>query len=173
MHTAPTTRGRRVGGVLLEVLLSIALFVGAAAFTLGTTRSVLVALDRAGREAMALDLARARMSELEAHLVTLSELREDARGIFRVGSVELLDPTSADPGMSWELTLRTERSAYTGLTLVEITVEEAGADVDEDSPQRARATLRQLVALREEDAGEYEEDDLLRGLPVDEAEAPR
>ena len=41
----------RAGGVLLEVLLSLALFVGAASFTLGAMSNVLGALDRSRRQA--------------------------------------------------------------------------------------------------------------------------
>ena len=159
------------GAVLFEVLLSIALFVGAATFTLGTTRTVLVALDRSEREAIAIDLARAKMAELDAGLVTMSELREDAGGIERVGSVELLDVTSeARPSdVTWELTVNTERTEFTGLTLVEITVEEAIEDsIEEDG--RASATLRQLVALRDEPDEVYEEDEILRGLPEEETQ---
>ena len=39
----------RRGGILLEILVSIAIFVGAAAFTLGAARSVLDGVDRAER----------------------------------------------------------------------------------------------------------------------------
>jgi hypothetical protein len=156
-------RARR-GGVLFEVLLSIALFVGAAVFTLGTTRTVLVALDRAGREAVAIDLARAKMAELDAGLVTMSELRESVEGIDRVGSVELLD-RAGDRGVAWELSVETERSEFAGLTLVEITVAEPG---DPEDPDRVHATLRQLVALRDESDEEYEEDEILLGLPTGE-----
>ena len=88
----------RRGAILFEVLLSIALFVGAAVFALGTTQTVLVALDRAGRDALALDLARAKIAELEAGIVTISELRESAEGIDRVGSLELRRIDDLDRG---------------------------------------------------------------------------
>ena len=60
-----TRRAPSRGGILLEVLLSLALFVGAAAFALGATRGVIGSLDRARREALAVDLARAKLAELD------------------------------------------------------------------------------------------------------------
>ncbi len=155
----PTTGRRAV--ILFETLLSLALFVGTAVFALQATRSVLGALDRARREALAVDLARARLAELETSLVTIAELRENADGIDRIGSVRSFGADAADAGERWTLTIRTERTEFTGLTLVEITVREAMAGVE----RGASCTLRQLVRLRAADAEAYEEDPLLRDLP--------
>ena len=160
----------RRGGILLEVLVSLALFVGAAAFALGATRSVLSSIDRARREAMAIDLARAKMAELEAGLITLSDLREASSGVDAVGSFdefmgeETYDRPSATPG--WIIDVSSERSGFTGLTLVELTVSEDVPEPTEEDVRLISYTLRQLVALRDEvGEEEYETDEMLRGLP--------
>jgi len=148
------------GAALFEVLLSIALFVGAASFTLGAMRSSLNALDRRAREALAMDLARSKMAELETGMITVNDLREDASGIDSVGSFHDL---SEDARLArWRLDVQTSPSEHAGLRLVTITVRDGEAEVDADV---VSATLRQLVALREGDEGWYEEDEMLRGLP--------
>src|SRR5262245_36044128 len=68
------------GGVLFEVMLSVALFAGAAAFTLAATRSVSITLERSQKQQQAVDLARTRLAELEAGLITLGDLRGESAG---------------------------------------------------------------------------------------------
>ncbi len=162
---------RRAGGVLLEVLLSIALFVGAAGFSLGVLRSVLDAIDRSGRQAMAVDLARAKMAELEAGLTTIAELREASDGLDRVGSIESFggeDEFSAPTGEArWIVDVDTTRSEFTGLSLVELTVSEETEQFADEDAVVVSYTLRQLMQLREDEEEEYEADDLMRGLPTE------
>ncbi len=146
------------GAVLLEVLISLALFVGAGAFALAAMRTTFDNIERSRRDHMAVDLARSKMAEIEAGLVSLADLRGTL--ILEVGTVPAVEE-DADIG-GWIAEVGTQRTEYRGLTLVELTVRE---DRPEDDPQAARFTLRQLVRLREELAEEYEEDDLLRGLP--------
>ena len=161
-----TCRSSGRGAVLFEVLLALALFVGAAAFTLGALRSSLTALDRSRRESLAADLARSKMSELEAGLITVADLQGRERGLRRVGSVELAEDQSfatGAPGSFWTIDVRTGMSEFSDLTLVELTVRET--TTGEADRSGVSCTLRQLVALRGIDSEEYEADDLLRGLP--------
>jgi hypothetical protein len=149
---------RRRGGVLLEVLVSIALFIGAGAFALAAMRTTFDNIDRARRDQAAIDLARSKMAELEAGLVSLADLRGGP--ITDVGSVPVIDDRIGS--IDWVAEVRTRRTEYRDLTLVELTVREGGAV---DDPRAARFTLRQLLKLRDFDPEDYEEDDLLRGLP--------
>ena len=175
----PNSRLRNAS-VLLELLISLALFVGAASITLGVLRNVLDRLDRAERQTQAIDLARAKMAELEAGLTSLADLRQDADGVESVGSTELIDQEFGAGGLGdetalpWVIDVESSPSAYPGLTLVELTVrEDVELGVFDDAEQSVVSfTLRQLIALREEEAEEFEEDELLRGLPDVEEDAP-
>ncbi len=163
------TKPRR-GGILFEVMLSLALFVGAAAVTIGTVRNVMTALERAAREQQAVDLARSRMAELEAGLINLNDLRDGSRSA--IGSFEGFLGDEFGRGDDWTVAVSTERTEYPGLTLVAITVRDAGAD--EDRPGAVGFTLRQLLRLGDEDELEFEEDDLFDGFePGPTGEEPR
>jgi hypothetical protein len=157
------------GGVLFEVLLSIALFVGASTFALGATSNVLRAIDRAQRRAFAIDLACSKMAELEAGHITTADL--DSEADIAVGSMEpaAVDEATSDPAVrsvEWVFEVRTSPTEFTGLSLVELTVSEMRPAWEADDDDLVSFTLRQLVALREDDESvEYEQDDLLRGLP--------
>ncbi|MHC4082971.1 MAG: type IV pilus modification PilV family protein [Planctomycetota bacterium] len=168
---ARTARGARCawhprrGAMLLEVMLSVVLFVGAASFCLAATRSLFGTLERIDRRQRAIDLARSKLAELEAGQVTLGELRGEWSGA--VGSRLEDEDLEIEPrGPVWEIDVETSQSEFRGLTLVELTVseitEEAGPD---DAPGGVRFTLRQLMALRETDTEAYEADELLEGLP--------
>ena len=64
----------------------------------------------------------------------------------------------------WTVDLTTERTEFTGLVLVELTVrEESDAHAADEEP--VSVTLRQLMRLRDADAEEYELDEMLRDLP--------
>ena len=104
------------------------------------------------------------MAELELGMTTIAELRESREGIDRVGSLEHFgEPGPGGATDVWVIDVVTTPSEFTGLTLVELTVMEEGADAD--ASLGARHTLRQLVRLRGEEADAYEVDDMLRGLP--------
>jgi hypothetical protein len=137
---------QRRGGLLLEILLALALFLGAGAFVIAATRSAVRGVDRAGREAVALDLARSTMAELETGLTTLSDLRDAADGLDRVGTVTLDDAR-------WLLDVQTEAAPFAGLTLVIITVREGAAPGAADVEDGVSFTLRQLVRLSGADGG--------------------
>ncbi len=156
----------RRGALLLEVMLSIALFVAAASFCLVATRSLFSALDRAERRQFVIDLARSKMTELDAGLISIQSLRGEWSGA--VGSRPREESLEDEPGNArrLEIDVTTSRTEFQGLSLIELTVTEIpddGSVVDESNT--ISFTLRQLVALREADADAYELDDLLEGLP--------
>jgi type II secretory pathway pseudopilin PulG len=155
--------GRRRGGVLLEIVVALSIFIGAGSFALSALNNVLDAVDRSGREQVAIDLARSKMAELEAGLITLEDLRDEM--LTTVGSVEVEDGLLGTSLHGWEIDVQTQRTAFPGLTLVELTVSERTATGDaSDDPAKVRFSLRQLVELGEAPAEGFEEDDLLRGL---------
>lgn len=147
---AHTSLPKRGGGILFEVVLALALFGGAAAFTLGAVRSVFDSFDEMRRREEAVDLARTKIAELEAGLVTLSDLRSG-----------IVEPASGAARHAWTFDLKTHRTAFTGLTLVELTVREDAASRGQPAEANPVSfTLRQLVALRESDVPDYEQDDM-------------
>jgi type II secretory pathway pseudopilin PulG len=62
------------GGILLELLLAIALFVGGAVLVLGAMRSAVDGARRADLRARAMDLAQSRIAELDAGLIAVGDL---------------------------------------------------------------------------------------------------
>jgi hypothetical protein len=178
MNIQPETRmrlaNRASGGVLIEIVIAVALFVGAAGFTLGAMRGVFDGMEREDRRLLAVDLARSLMAELEAGSINLADLRGPIDG--RVGSLR----ASAASGASedsleggagshrrWRVETRTERSRFTGLSLVEITVREVGEQdsASDESGDVISVTLRALMPLRESAPEEYQQDDLVEDLP--------
>jgi hypothetical protein len=162
--------GVRRGGVLFEVMLSIALFAAAAAFTLGAVRSVYHTLERSEKRQQAVDLARTRLAELEAGLITLRDLQGDSAGAADSPALASRDASSFDESAAarprWRLETRTTRTEFTGLTLVELTViESIPAEAEAAGESAMQYTLRQLVAVREDEGEAWQEDDLTRGLP--------
>jgi type II secretory pathway pseudopilin PulG len=143
----PPRRLRR-GGILLEVVLAISLFAGAAAFALASVRSVFSTLEQARLLQEAIDLARSKMSELELGLITLADLRGNEPQ--RIGSFDFRgDGQGAGP--AWQIDVTTQRTEFTGLSLVELTVAQT-----EPVEQPTRYTLRQLMSLRDAGTAEYE-----------------
>ncbi|MFM1867964.1 MAG: hypothetical protein RL591_1372 [Planctomycetota bacterium] len=69
-----TRARRRRGGILLELLLAIALFVGGAVLVLGAMRSAVDGARRADLRARAMDLAQSRIAELDAGLIAIGDL---------------------------------------------------------------------------------------------------
>jgi len=153
------------GAILLEVMLAIGLFVGAAAFCLGVTRNLFAALDRADRRKLAIDLARSRLAELEAGLVNVQDLRGEWSGGVgsRPDDAELI---ATESGPRWEIDAVTTRTEYPGLSLIELTITAVPPDGVLES-HVVSFTLRQLVALREQDPEAYEMDEMLEGLDID------
>ncbi len=161
---------RRRGAILLEVMLAIGLFVGAAAFCLGVSRSMFAALERADHRRLAIDLARSKLAELEAGLITVQDLRGEWSG--GVGSRPDDDELAgAVTGPSWEIDAVTTRTEYRGLSLIELTITEVPPDGGVES-NLVSFTLRQLIALREPDPEAYEVDEMLEGLEGLDGDVP-
>jgi hypothetical protein len=154
------------GGVLFEVLLAVALFAGAAALALGCVKSVFSALDRTRREQEAVDIARSRMAELEAGLINLADLR--GQSVDTIGSYTMQgsDAAGAVNPARWAVDVKTQRTEFTGLSLVELTVREDVPPSMADDVDRMTFTLRQLMPLRRDDAEEYQPDEMMDGLPA-------
>ena len=147
----------RRGGLLLEVLVSIAIFVAAASFCVRATSDVVSAMDRTEQKLVAADIARSAMSQLQVGTLSLADLRE--------GSVfgEESDDDRMVAAGRWRVEVQTRPSLRPSLTVVTLTVEE---DTKSSSP--ARFVLRELVVLQESDSGDWEEDELMRDLPMNE-----
>ncbi|MEE8156203.1 MAG: hypothetical protein V3T53_14715 [Phycisphaerales bacterium] len=159
---------KRRGALLLEVLLSIALFAGASAFALGAARSVFDALDRGKRQQQAVDIARSKMAELEAGLITIRDLRSEWSG--EIGSYESdLDFDAPRNGLDWTIEVQTFPSEFGGLNLVELTVTELTDQTSDGGGFVPMSiTLRQLMPPREAEVEAYQEDELIEGLPEGE-----
>lgn len=151
--------------MLFEIMLSIALFVGAGTFCLAVTRSLFGALYRVQREQQALDLARSKLAELDAGLIGIQDLRGEWSGA--VGSYEPSADLAPDAaGRIWTFEMETTRSEHPGLSLVELTVTEQSAELaGAGSAGGLSVTIRQLLPLRELEPEAYEPDELLEGLP--------
>ncbi|MFO0827950.1 MAG: hypothetical protein U0572_07335 [Phycisphaerales bacterium] len=123
----PRRRHLRRAAILLETLLAIALFAGAAIFTLGALRNALAATQRSALLLRASDLARTAIAEIEAG-VERSETRASER-----------DVPDRD-GLKVEV--NTAPSAFDGLTLVEVTVRAPRDDGTEQTLLRLRQFVR-------------------------------
>lgn len=151
----------RRGAVLFELLVALAVFVVAASTLLATFGDVLGSIDRDTTTARAVDLARTRMSELEAGLVTIEDLRSEgprATSGGQTGSAEANGADAEDEATNREglfVTASTTRSAFPGLTLVEIRVFQGEGSVP-------RFVLRQLMAMPEDrtEGGDLQEVEL-------------
>jgi type II secretory pathway pseudopilin PulG len=110
------------GGILLELLLSIALFVGAAVLVLDAMGSALDGARRADLRARAMDLAQSRLAELDAGLVAIGDLggdeseRSDARGESAdlAVSLEVAAAPGAPDAMVARATVRTRGADVVG-----------------------------------------------------------
>jgi type II secretory pathway pseudopilin PulG len=157
-------------GVLLEVLVSLALFAVAAAFALSASRSVIESVRRSRLQQRAADIARSKMTELEAGLTPLSALRGGMRSAGTPAGPDGSGPgpdESLAAGPDWELDVAVRRTEFRGLSLIELTVSEAAPSgrIAPAHDARVRYTLRQLVRLSDIEPSAFEPDDLLRGLP--------
>jgi type II secretory pathway component PulJ len=112
----------RRGSVLLEILLAIAIFAGAAVFTLMALRNALAGTQRASLRMRAVDLAASRMAELELGLEVDAEAEPDPDGL--------------------QVTVETEVAAFPGLSLATVRV---SAPADAGGEGREIFALRQLV----------------------------
>jgi len=161
----------RRAAVLFEVLLSIAIFAGAALFTLRAVRQGIGSLDRRQREARALDLAHTAMSLLEAGLIDLADLREGDPAVLAEALGDQPKRFEDDPTIAtWTIDAETRPTEFTGLTLVIVTVSDAGGGDPVASPNDeagggiVTVTMRQLLRLSPLAAPPYEADELVADL---------
>jgi hypothetical protein len=145
----------RRGGVLFEILLSIALFAGAAAFALGSLRSAFVSIDHSRRHQQAIDIARSKLAELEAGLINLADLR-GASASAEWGEAAGQPVSARNDG--WIFDVKTQRTEFANLSLVELTVRENLPPAEEANA--VQYTLRQLMPLRSSLPGEFEADEI-------------
>jgi hypothetical protein len=124
-------RRGRSGGVLLEILLSLAIFVAAGTLVLSIMTDATRAASRAESLAAAVDCARSLVAEVEAGIRSLADLRGE------------IDDLPA-PWERFRVEGRTVRSDFRGLVLVEVRVHEIDAPLD----AAPRFVLRQLVPVR-------------------------
>ena len=151
---------RYAGGILLEVLVSLALFVGASLAILRATGQASDSVDRAAILQQAVDLATTRMSELQIGLVSEGDLRSDA--IQPRAEFGAFDFSPAEQRLRIEAS--TERTPWEGLTLVRLSVLDS-EQIAADGGARTIFTLRRILRLREGAIDAYENDEILEDLP--------
>ncbi len=142
-------RHRRAGGILLETMLALALFVATGSLVLGVMTDCTRAIARAERLASAVDCARSLMAEFEAGLRPMGDLTG--------GDFEELPP----PWDGFRVEARTRRSDFAGLVLAEIGVFEAGPD---GTASGSIFSLRQLLPARGVDVDALEDFDSFEDL---------
>ena len=130
---------RRVGGLLLEALLALALLVGIGVFVLATTRQAVVATERADRRAAAVELAASRIAEIEAGLVSLDAVGDLFEVPDEVGFEEV-----DRPRWRFSVAVETAPSPVEGLVRIEVVVRSDEEDADE-------TVLARLVTLVEQE----------------------
>lgn len=147
----------RRGALLLEVLLSVALFVIASLAILSIVREAVGRLEDGRDRLAAADIAHSAMAAIDAGLYEPSALDGPfpTTGLF--SDEEILSGSVAaapDPGSGWVLEVESERSQFPGLTMVEIAVRRDDArdttvrSLDDPAPVYA---LRRLVALGDDE----------------------
>lgn len=93
------------GGILLELLLAIALFVGGAVLVLGAMRSAVDGARRADLRARAMDLAQSRIAELDAGLIAVGDLDGDESAGDDLGSSDGATARGSDSDLAVSLEL--------------------------------------------------------------------
>lgn len=150
---------RRNGAIMLELMVSLAIFVMAGLAIGGAVRQGLASMARSREENRAADLARSAMAMLEAGLETPLTLNGPvkpwlAQTDIWVGDGRADEERAATLGVDeldlqesgWELEVATEPSEFAGLT--KVTVRAVRFDPENADIEMASATLVQLVALR-------------------------
>ena len=130
------------GGLLLEVMVALAIFVVAGVAILGGLRQSVRHAAAQRDHWKALDLARSGLSMIEAGLATAEEI-DGAVPAWRDGerSAAAFDDRPPEPS-GWARQVLTEPAGVGGLTLVTIRAYR-------DRPGGASVTLRQVMATRD------------------------
>lgn len=136
---------RRRGGLLLETLVAVAIFVGVATFSLAAVRDGIAAAERARLRLVAVGLATSRIAEVEAGLVSP----------WKVGEADGLDDESTFDAEDSPLRLEMEAapSNFDGLVRVVVSVYEEASGSSAANPPRRLARLVALVPDVSADAG--------------------
>ncbi len=129
-------RSGRRGGLLLETLIAIAIFVGLATFSLGAVRDGILAAERARLRIVAVDLASSRIAEIESGLVSPYG-SEDSVGI----DVEEFDEAPSP----FRIEMEAEPSGFAGLVRVVVSVFEVDDSSSSSTSEERR--LARLVSL--------------------------
>lgn len=148
----------RRGGLLLEVMISMALFIGAALVVLRVMSDARTSLQRSAVLQRAVDLAMTRVGELELGLVSLADLR--GMGRQERGEFEDLEASAEPLGIR----VRTERTQWDGLVLLELDVLDPER-TDSTGDDFVVHSVRTLVRLSEETFEDFEDDPILDDLP--------
>ena len=133
---AAIVRSRRRGGLLLETLIAIAIFVGVATFALGAVRDGILAAERAKLRIAAVDLASSRIAAVEAGLISPYGSDDDS-GIEAEEFDELPSP--------FRIEMEAEPSGFAGLVRVVVSVFEIDAISSSALDERQLARLVALV----------------------------
>ncbi len=146
----------RRGALLLEVLIALSIFVGAAGVALAALSSIRLELRKQEDRRAAIDVAISRLVELEAGITTVERLNDaeydSAEESFNAtGDVEF-DEREVGP-KRWRIEVMTEASRFEGLTLVTLRVYDTQRALSERE-ERPTVTLYQLIRLERGGAGE-------------------
>lgn len=131
---------RRRGALLLEVVLALAIFVGAGLAVLGAVERAVGSAEYVRDLHVAADLARSAISGIEVGLEDPIAMNGPVR------SWEEGEGTGA--GNGWELRVEVSPAPFDGLTLVAVTAQREGG------VRPVSCTLRQLVRLPRSAGGE-------------------
>jgi hypothetical protein len=154
----------RRGALLLELLLSVALFTMCALVILSVSTDVLRSVESARRRQEAVDVARTVLASLEAGLATVENVDDLVEGDRESEGLD-------DEPQRWQIDLETEPSQFPGLTVVTVIVRDLrGADplasTTVMNPNQEAPESFRLVELL--DIGETEEDEGFEIDPIDE-----
>lgn len=133
----------RRGGLLIEMIVAIALFVGAGLVVAGSMRDGVRASLRAIERERATDIASSAFALVEAGIATIDEINgpvpeyedPDASGNF----ADLLPPPSG-----WVIEAETDRSSFGDLTMLTVTASRTGPGGQPD-PTSPSVSVRGLV----------------------------
>lgn len=165
----------RRGAVLLEAIISLAIFLAVAAFVLTASRQSLEATRMASLEARGADVARSALAAIDAGLVSTAALDGGDELLEAIGAIDPADEldTFASETGRWQLDVVIDPSEFTGLSLATVTAAwvAAGTDggglseVGAETDATVSIVLRGLVRLNDAEDWDPAEDDLLEGLP--------
>ena len=145
----------RLGVLLLEVLLALALFLAVVGLGFSAIESGQSSVRQGRREAQAVDLALSRLAELEAGILPWPELRDDPDQ--PIGTAADFDTPFRPDGFLVQVD---RQRSVPGLVRVSIKIQEAN---DPEGPFLAR--IERLIEVRPDDPEAFESDDLLGDAP--------